>query len=329
MDFLALEQTFEKKLSAAQNLQQLQQLKIDFLGRKGIVQNLMISLKSAPQEQRPQLGKKINDIKILIESCLNEKEQALQNQEDVLSFEKEALDVTLPGRQERCGSKHPIQQMLDQMLEILTSMGFAIEYGPEIESEYYNFESLNFPPEHPARDMQDTFYITSDMLLRTHTSNIQARLMESKTPPLRIAAPGRVYRNETITYKSHVFFHQIEAFYVDKKVTFTDLIQTLEFFFERLFNEPFELRFRPSYFPFVEPGMEVDIRFGKGKWLEVLGAGMIHPEVLINGGISPEEYTGFAWGMGVERLLLLKSGIEDIRILSENDLRFLKQFPAL
>jgi phenylalanyl-tRNA synthetase alpha chain len=227
MDLTTLLDTFKQKLEKAEDLAKLTEIKIEFLGKKGAIQALMQSLKDASKEERPQLGKKINDCKALIEQLLHDKEKELQDQADELSFKKDTIDVTLPGKTMRFASKHPIQQMMDQMLEILISMGFTVEYGPEIESEYYNFESLNFPPEHPARDMQDTFYITSDMLLRTHTSNIQARIMESKTPPLRIIAPGRVYRNETITYKSHVFFHQIEAFYVDKQVTFTDLIHTL------------------------------------------------------------------------------------------------------
>jgi phenylalanyl-tRNA synthetase alpha chain len=219
-------------------------------------------------------------------------------------------------------------------------MGFSVQLGPDIDSDYYNFEGLNFPPEHPARDMQDTFYLTPQMLLRTQTTNIQLRTMESQKPPIRIIAPGKVYRNETITARSHVFFHQVDALYIDKGVTFADLLATLHEFLSRLFHQEVETRFRPSYFPFVEPGMEVDVRClscgGTGcmlckysGWLEVAGAGMVHPEVLKNGGIDPEVYSGYAWGMGVERIILLRHGVRDIRLFTENDMRFLEQFPAL
>jgi phenylalanyl-tRNA synthetase alpha chain len=219
-------------------------------------------------------------------------------------------------------------------------MGFSVQYGPDIETDYYNFEALNFPHDHPARDMQDTFYIASNVLLRTHTSNIQTRIMESEKPPIRIIAPGKVYRNETITARSHVFFHQVEAVYVDKDVTFVDLLSTMDEFLAKIFGKKVETRYRPSYFPFVEPGMEVDIGClnckGNGcnlckytGWLEVAGAGMIHPEVLKNGDIDPETYSGYAWGLGVERLCMLKHGIKDIRLFTENDLRFLEQFSAV
>jgi phenylalanyl-tRNA synthetase alpha chain len=226
------------------------------------------------------------------------------------------------------------------MIDLLMEMGFSVQYGPDIDTDYYNFEALNFAPDHPARDMQDTFYISPTVLLRTHTSNIQARIMETQKPPIRIAAPGKVYRNETITARSHVFFHQIELFYVDKGVTFADLMYTMNEFLNRLFQTEVETRFRPSYFPFVEPGMEVDLRClscGGGGcslckhtgWLEIAGAGMIHPEVLKTGDIDPEVYSGFAWGMGVERVILLKNGVNDIRLFTENDERFLEQFAGI
>jgi phenylalanyl-tRNA synthetase alpha chain len=257
--------------------------------------------------------------------------------EEEQQLASEALDITLPGRSRFVGRRHPLTQAMDTILQILIGMGFSVQYGPDIDTDYYNFEALNFPPEHPARDMQDTFYISPNVLLRTHTSNIQARVMEANKPPIRIIAPGKVYRNETITARSHVFFHQVEAFYVDKGVTFADLLSTMKEFLEKLFKQGIETRFRPSYFPFVEPGMEVDVRClvceGQGcpickhsGWLEIAGAGMIHPEVLRNGGIDPEEYSGYAWGMGLERLVLIMYGIKDIRLFTENDLRFLKQF---
>ncbi len=213
-------------------------------------------------------------------------------------------------------------------------MGFSVQYGPDIDSDYYNYEGLNFPPDHPARDMQDTFYITKEMLLRSHTSNTQLRVMENHKPPIRIIAPGTVYRNETISSRSHVFFHQVEGLYIDKNVSFADLFATMDEFWSKLFHTKVKTRFRPSYFPFVEPGLEVDVACtscnGKGcrlckqsGWLEICGAGMVHPEVLKNGGIDPEEYSGYAWGMGIERLAMLRYGIKDIRMFTENDMRFL------
>ena len=226
-------------------------------------------------------------------------------------------------------------QVLDQMIDILCEMGFSVQYGPDIDTDYYNFEALNFPKDHPARDMQDTFYITPDVLLRTHTSNIQTRVLEKTPPPIRIIAPGKVYRNETITYRSHVFFHQVEALYIDRHVTFADLLATLEEFIRKLFDSNIEIRYRPSYFPFVEPGMEVDIRTlsRQGEitsvWLEEAGAGLVPPEVLKNGNIDPEIYSGYAWGIGIERIAMLKFGIKDIRRFTENNLRFLSQFPSM
>lgn len=318
----------------------LEQVKVKFLGRKGPVQGLMKLLKEVTPEERPLVGKEINDIKEFISFECQEIEKQLIKKEEELQLVKEAIDVTLPGRSRFNGRKHPLTQAMDQILEILIGMGFSVQYGPDIDTDYYNFEVLNFPPEHPARDMQDTFYISPHVLLRTHTSNIQARVMEASKPPIRIIAPGKVYRNETITARSHVFFHQVEAVYVDKHVSFSDLLATLDEFLAKLFKRPIETRYRPSYFPFVEPGLEVDVRClvceGQGcpickhsGWLEIAGAGMIHPEVLRNGGIDPEVYSGFAWGMGLERLVLIMHGIKDIRLFTENDLRFLKQFTAL
>jgi phenylalanyl-tRNA synthetase alpha chain len=235
------------------------------------------------------------------------------------------------------GRKHPLTTLLDEIIEILSGMGFSVQYGPDMDSDWYNYEGLNFPPDHPAREMQDTFYIDTKMLLRSHTSNTQLRVMEKTKPPIRIIAPGTVYRNENISARSHVFFHQVEGLYVDKNVSFADLFATMEEFWCKVLRRKVETRFRPSYFPFVEPGLEIDIRCthceGKGcrlckesGWLEVCGAGMVHPEVLKNGGIDPEIYSGYAWGMGIERLALLRYDINDIRLFAENDFRFLSQF---
>lgn len=335
-----IELKFHQDISHAATTQDLEAVKVKYLGKKGPLQDLMKELKDVSQEHRPAMGKLINDLKSQLEKTLNDAMTNLIEIEEDKALKAEAIDVTLPGRKKTLGRRHVISHALEEILDILISMGFSVEGGPEIDTDYYNFEALNFPPEHPARDLQDTFYISSDVLLRTHTSNIQARVMEKKKPPIRIIAPGKCYRNESVTARSHVFFHQVEAIYIDKDVSFSDLIATLELFIQRLFHKEIKMRFRPSYFPFVEPGLELDIHClacnGAGcpickhtGWLEIAGAGMVHPEVLINGGIDPEEYSGFAWGMGIERLVMLKYGIRDIRIFSENDQRFLNQYSSL
>lgn len=315
----------------------IEALKVKYLGKKGPVQNLMKSLKDVSPEQRPSFGKEINDLKEEISQKIEEQEKQLLAKEEDQQLAREKIDITLPGRQRPIGRKHIVTQALDTIIDILVGMGFSVQYGPDIDTDYYNFEALNFPADHPARDMQDTFYITPQVLLRTHTSNVQVRVMEGHQPPIRIITPGKAFRNETITARSHVFFHQVEGLYIEKGVTFADLLATMKEFFQKLFQCEVETRYRPSYFPFVEPGMEIDIGClscgGKGcqlckysGWLEVAGAGMVHPEVLKNGGIDPEIYTGYAWGMGVERMVLLKHGVKDIRLFTENDLRFLDQF---
>lgn len=333
----SLRAEFDKEMGLAKTSTALEQIKVKYLGKKGPIQNLMKDLKDVPQDKRPEAGKLINDLKNAFAEAIENYEAILVQNEEALQLANEKIDVTAPGRKRFMGREHIITQVMDELLDILKDLGFSVQYGPDIDSDYYNFEALNFPPDHPARDMQDTFYISSNMMLRTHTSNIQARIMETEKPPIRIVAPGRAYRNETITARSHVFFHQIEGFYVDKNVTFADLRATMQQFLSKFFHKDVEIRFRPSYFPFVEPGMEIDLGClscgGSGcglckhtGWLEVAGAGMIHPEVLKNGDIDPEVYSGFAWGLGVERLVMLKHGIKDIRLFTENDLRFLKQF---
>lgn len=335
-----LRSEFESDLQAANTVQLADELKVKYLGKKGPVQQLMKTLKDATEEERPLLGKYINDLKIEFTEKLDVKFRLLEEKEENAKLIEEKIDISLPGKKRFPGRKHILMQVLDEVIDILVGMGFSVQYGPDIDTDYYNFEALNFPADHPARDMQDTFYITPHVLLRTHTSNIQARLMEAHKPPLRIIAPGKVYRNETVTARSHVFFHQVEALYINEGVTFVDLLSTLEQFLFKLFHQQVEARFRPSYFPFVEPGLEVDIRClsckGSGcalckhtGWLEVAGAGMVHPEVLKNGGIDPEIYTGYAWGLGIERLVMLKHGIRDIRLFTENDLKFLAQFSGI
>lgn len=335
-----LRDQFNLDLDAAATTGELDSLKVKYLGKKGSLQNLMKALKDIEPNERPSFGKHVNDLKSEVELGLEKRGKSLILEEESQQLEKEKIDVTLPGRRRYAGRKHIITQAMDEMLDILLSMGFSVQYGPDIDTDYYNFEALNYAPDHPARDMQDTFYIAPNLLLRSHTSNVQVRTMEAAKPPIRVTAPGKTYRNETITARSHVFFHQVEAFYIDEGVTFADLISTYREFLQKLFKKEIETRFRPSYFPFVEPGLEIDIRClscnGIGcslckhsGWLEVCGAGMIHPEVLKNGGIDPEIYSGFAWGMGVERLIMLKYGIKDIRMFTENDMRFLEQFPAV
>lgn len=335
-----LREQFLQQLAQVKTTHDLESVKVKYLGKKGPVQQLMQMLRDVTPDQRPQVGKHINDLKEFMTAKCEELEVELTAREEERQLVHETLDITLPGFRRYSGRKHPLTQAMDQIIAILSGLGFSVQYGPDIDTDYYNFEVLNFPPDHPARDMQDTFYLSPHVLLRTHTSNIQARVMEMNKPPIRIIAPGKVYRNEAITARSHVFFHQVEAVYIDTNVTFGDLFATLDDFLSKLFKREVATRYRPSYFPFVEPGVEVDISClvcqGKGcplckhsGWVEVAGAGMIHPEVLRNGGIDPEQYTGFAWGMGLERLVMMLRGIQDIRLFTENDLRFLDQFTAL
>lgn len=335
--FDRLRTDFEQDLKKAENARDIEQLQVKFLGRKGPVQGLMQDLRNVPAEERPLFGKLVNDLKTELEHLSEQALIAFQKTELAKRIENERIDVSLPGRRKTLGRMHPISQMMKEVLTVLRGMGFSVQVGPDIDSDYYNFEGLNFAKDHPARDMQDTFWVSQEYLLRTHTSNTQLRVMEAHRPPIRVAMPGTVYRNETITARSHVFFHQVEGMYIDKGVSFADLLSTMEEFWSKLFHMPLQVRFRPSYFPFVEPGKEVDVECiscrGEGcrlckysGWLEVAGAGMIHPEVLRNGGIDPEEYSGYAWGLGIERLALLRWGIQDIRMFAENDLRFLSQF---
>lgn len=341
---VALRAEFLEELKTASHSRELEALKVKYLGKKGPIQALMVALKGASPEERPQLGKEINDLKGELSSHLEEALQSLKNLELEARLKAEWIDIALPGRKGPIGRPHPITQTMERILAILQGMGFSIQLGPDVESDVYNFEGLNFAKDHPAREMQDTFYLQSekgalpDLLLRTHTSNTQVHAMEQFKPPMRVVAPGRCFRNEDISARSHVFFHQIEGFYIDRHVTFADLFATMEELFVKLFGVGTKTRFRPSYFPFVEPGVEVDVwctackgsgcRICKQSgWLEILGAGMIHPEVLRKRDIDPEIYSGYAWGMGVERLTMLLHKIGDIRLFTENDLRFLEQFP--
>lgn len=316
----------------------LEAYRIKFLGTKGILKGLFTEMKNVPADKKKEFGLVLNEFKQLAESKYDSwKLQA----EKADTPEVSKVDLTLPADNVPLGSRHPISLMRNNIIEIFQRLGFAVAEGPEIEDDWHNFTALNLPEHHPARDMQDTFYIHQqpDWLLRTHTSNIQIREMEKGKLPLRIICPGRVYRNETISARSHCFFHQLEGLYIDENVSFADLKQTLYYFVQEMYGTDVKIRFRPSYFPFTEPSAEMDINCqicgGKGcnvckhtGWVEILGCGMVHPKVLENCNIDPVKYSGFAFGMGIERPAMLKYGINDIRLFSENDIRFLKQFTS-
>lgn len=331
-----LKKGFYDELSSINNLPDLFNLKAKYLGKKGIITTKLKSLSSLSSEERRQYGKELNELKELIEVCLKEKESELKREELKKQILSEPLDITLSGKYTPFGRPHPINQVLSEIIDIFIRMGFSVEEGPEVELDYYNFEALNIPKDHPARDMQDTFYISDEIVLRTHTSPVQIRVMEKKKPPIRIIAPGKVYRCDAdITHTP--MFHQIEGLMVDKGITFSNLKGILETFLHEMFGENTSVRFRPSFFPFTEPSAEVDIgcilcdgvgcKVCKGSgWLEIMGAGMVNPKVFENVGYDPEIYSGFAFGMGIERITMLKFLIDDIRLFFENDIRFLRQF---
>lgn len=335
-DLFSLRDAFRKEAASVGSLPELQKLKAKYLGKKGLVTEKLKALVTISPEERPAYGKAINEIKQSIEEDVIAAETLLKQRAYEKSILTEALDITLPGKYTPFGREHPIQQVLSEITGIFSTMGFEIGEGPEVELDYYNFEALNMPRNHPARDMQDTFYISDDVVLRTHTSPVQIRVMEKKQPPLKVIAPGKVYRCDADI--SHTpMFHQVEGFMVDTDIAFSDLKGVLQLFIHTMFSSETPVRFRPSFFPFTEPSAEVDIGciFCSGSgcrvckqtgWLEVLGAGMIHPRVFEYVGYDTEKYTGFAFGMGVERITMLKFGIDDIRLFFENDLRFLRQF---
>ena len=306
----------------------LELFRIRYLGSKSVLKDLFGVMKTAPPEQRKEIGERINNVKKLAEAKFEAAQEALKGLESTSNGEANE-DLTKPGVPVQLGSLHPVTIVSRELISIFGSIGFGVAEGPEIEDEWHNFTALNTPPDHPARDMTDTFYIQQnpDVVLRSQTSTVQVRTMEEGRLPIRIIAPGRVYRNETISYKHHVYFHQVEGLYIDKNVSFADLKQVLYYFINRFFGEEFEIRFRPSFFPFTEPSGELDIRKkGTEKWLEILGCGMVHPKVLTNCGIDSKVYTGYAFGMGIERLVMLKYGFTDIRQMYENDVRTLRQF---
>jgi len=313
--------------------------RIKFLGTKGIVKNLMQEMKNVPSEKKKEAGLLLNDLKQTAELKYEtlKQQSTSNNQQSNMN-----VDYTLPGDEINIGTRHPLSLVRNRIVSIFNRLGFTLAEGPEIEDDWHNFTSMNMPENHPARDMQDTFYVhqNPDWLLRTHTSSVQARVMEKQKPPIRIICPGRVYRNETISARAHCFFHQVEGLYVDENVSFADLKQTLYFFVQEMFGKDVRIRFRPSYFPFTEPSAEMDISClicgGSGcnvckhtGWVEILGSGMVHPNVLKNFDIDPEVYTGFAFGMGIERICQLKYRVNDLRLYSQNDVRFLKQFAGV
>ncbi|MEZ5314884.1 MAG: phenylalanine--tRNA ligase subunit alpha [Chlamydiales bacterium] len=333
----AIKKEAQKDLEQSKDLDSIETLRLKYLGKKGYISKLMTDLRNVSPSLRPRFGDLINKFKSFLEEKIATTSKQFEFEEINHRLSHETLDVTLPGSRRFIGRQNVILKVLHEAIDILINMGFSVQYGPDIDSDFYNFEALNFSKNHPARDMHDTFYLTEDLLIRTHTSNTQVRVMESCQPPIRMIAPGKCYRNENISARSHLLFHQIEGLYIDEDVTFADLLSTIEEFFTRFFQQTIKMRYRPSYFPFVEPGIEVDISCiicdGKGcgickytGWLEVVGAGMVHPEVMKSGGIDPEKYLGYAWGFGIERLAMIRFGINDIRLFLENDLRFLQQF---
>lgn len=327
----------EVKSFKANSEKGIEEFRIRILGSKGELKQLFAQFKEVAPEEKKEYGQVLNQLKQIAEERIEELRSALLNSNQ--KVEGEDIDLSRPVNQQKVGSRHPINLIRNRIIEIFHKIGYEVSEGPEIEDDWHNFTALNFPPEHPARDMQDTFFIERDpdMALRTHTSSVQVRMMESQTPPIRTISPGRVYRNEAISARAHCFFHQVEGLYIDKNVSFADLRQTLFYFARTMFGEDTEIRLRPSYFPFTEPSAEMDVSctICKGKgcnvckytgYLEIMGCGMVDPNVLENCGIDSKEYTGFAFGMGIERIAQLIYNVNDLRLYSENDTSFLEQF---
>jgi phenylalanyl-tRNA synthetase alpha chain len=335
-DIQSIKNSAGEEIEKAAHLKEVLELKIKYLGKKGVLTGKIRSLGAIPQDERREYGRILNETKIYIEDLLQKHEERFKALELNRALQTQRIDITIPGSYIPNGRLHPTTQILDEIIGIFSSLGFNVEEGPEVELDFYNFEALNMPKDHPARDMQDTFYISEDVVLRTHTSSVQVRVMENNVPPLRVIAPGKVYRCDADV--THIpMFHQLEGFMVDKNIAMSDLKGVLEVFIHMVFGPETKLRFRPSFFPFTEPSAEIDIScvICKGAgcnvckntgWLEILGAGMINPKVFEMAGYDPEQYTGFAFGMGIERVAMLKYGIDDIRLFYENDKRFLEQF---
>ena len=320
-----------------QSAEELETLRLKYLSKKGAINDLMADFRNVPNEQKREIGQKLNELKNLAQDKINSLKEAFEAKKAV----DEKPDLTRTAYPAPLGTRHPLNIVKNEIIEIFSRLGFVLADGPEVEDDWHVFSAMNFAEDHPARDMQDTFFVEAhpDIILRTHTSSVQSRVMEVSEPPIRIICPGRVYRNEAISYRAHCFFHQVEALYVDKNVSFTDLKQVLLYFAQQMFGPDTKIRLRPSYFPFTEPSAEMDIScnicggkgcpFCKGTgWVEILGCGMVHPNVLELNGINSKEYTGFALGMGIERITNLKYQVKDLRMFSENDVRFLKEFEA-
>ncbi|HEY9818399.1 MAG: phenylalanine--tRNA ligase subunit alpha [Leptolyngbya sp. DLM2.Bin15] len=320
----ALQQEAQQAIAQAENLEQLEPLRIQYLGKKGQLSKVLGGMGKLDPSDRPQIGALANEVKQVVQTALDEKRGALAAAAIEARLAAETLDVTMPGVYRPQGHSHPLSSTIERSLDVLVGLGYTVAQGPEMETDYYNFEALNTPADHPARDMQDTFYLPDGNLLRTHTSSVQIRYMEEHDPPIRVAAPGRVYRRDTVDATHAAVFHQIELLAIDEGLTFTDLKGTIKVFLEAMFGD-LPIRFRPSFFPFTEPSAEVDVQW-KGQWLEVLGCGMVDPNVLKSVGYDPEVYTGFAAGFGVERFAMVQHRIDDIRRLYTSDLRFLRQF---
>lgn len=325
------------KIDASDALEKLNEIRVAYLGKKGELTTVLKSMKDVAPEERPKVGQMVNEVRALIEERLEEMKTALARKAREEQMKREVIDVTLPAKKANTGHKHPNTIALEEVERIFVGMGYEVVEGPEVEYDLYNFEKLNIPKGHPARDEQDTFYINDSILLRSQTSPVQARVMEKQKPPIRMIAPGRVFRSDEVDATHSPSFHQIEGLVIDKHITFADLKGTLAEFARELFGEDTKVKFRPHHFPFTEPSAEMDVtcfkcggkgcRFCKGSgWIEILGCGMVHPRVLKMSGIDPDEYSGFAFGVGLERIALLKYEIDDMRLLYENDIRFLKQF---
>jgi phenylalanyl-tRNA synthetase alpha chain len=333
-DVRKLQETARMELAEVSDLAGLEQFRVKYLVKKGAITRLFERLKDVAPETRPELGKALNELRSAIQDLFDTKKSEFEGRSRRSAG---LMDLTLPGRKRPIGSRHPLTQAMDEIVAIFRSMGFSVADGPEIEDDFHNFGALNFPEDHPARDMQDTFFITENALLRTHTSPVQIRIMQSEKPPIRYIMPGRVYRNEAVSARSHCFFHQIEGLAVDEGITFAELKGTLQIFARKFFGNFVKFRFRPSFFPFTEPSAEMDITCflckgagcrvcKKTGWLEILGCGMVDPNVFKAVGYDTEKVTGYAFGMGIDRTALLLYGIDDIRIYFENDIRFLNQF---
>ena len=332
-----IQETALKLIEEAKDSATLQDIRVKYLGKKGELTTILKGMKDLSKEERPVMGKLVNDVKKVVEEKLDEAVNKIKEEEKKKKLESEVIDITLPGKKNVIGKRHPLELTIERIKDIFISMGFSVEEGPEVELDYYNFEALNIPKNHPARSEQDTFYINDNVVLRTQTSGVQIRVMEKQKPPIKMISPGKVYRADSVDATHSPIFHQMEGLVVAKGVTFADLKGTLELFVKKMFGDKVQTKFRPHHFPFTEPSAEMDatcfVCGGKGcnvcknsGWIEMLGCGMVHPNVLRNCGIDPEEYSGFAFGFGIDRMVMLSYGLDDIRLLYESDMRFLNQF---